>query len=317
MSFLTPPRQPEPPLQPTRLMRILVTGASGYIGLHLVRELLGGGHVVTAVARSPAKLGPFARIPGLRIVTADLEQRETVARALEGQNVCVHAALLWGESGTELEMRDIAVAAKLFDDAGRAGVARCVFMSSTAVHRPFSLEMSEEDRLTTTDYYGANKAAGEVFLRAACAAHNMTGIVIRPGPVVGPPAFAGASFHSDHRIANMVSAAMRAYPLEVPGGDGRQLCDVATLAKLVHMLADLENPRPTYICVDSEVLSWERIAQQVVACVNSESEVRILPSKQEAIPRFRPTLIEELLGGPMDSRHALVAHIQHLAQASQ
>jgi nucleoside-diphosphate-sugar epimerase len=298
-------------------MRILVTGASGYIGLHLVRELLAGGHVVTAVVRSPAKLGPFAQNPGLRIVTTDLEQRNTVAQALKGQDVCVHLALLWGEIGTELEMRDIAVAAKLFDDAGQAGVKRCMFMSSAAVHRPFSLEMSEEDRLTTADYYGANKAAGELFLRAACAAHKMTGIVIRPGPVVGPPAFAGASFRSDHRIADMVSAAMRACLLEVPGGDGRQLCDVTTLAKLVHTLADLENPHPTYICVDSEVYSWEWIARQVVTCMNSASEVRTLPSKQAVIPHFRPTLIEELLGGPIDSRNALIAHIHHLAQGSR
>lgn len=298
-------------------MRILVTGASGYIGLHVVRELLGDGHDVTAVVRSSAKLGPFAHTPGLRIVTADMEQRKIVAQALEGQDVCVHAALLWGEIGTELEMRDTAVAAKLFDDAGRAGVARCMFMSSASVHRPFALEMSEEDRLTTTDYYGATKAAGEIFLRAACATHNMMGVVIRPGPVVGPPAFAGASFRSDRRIADMVTAAMHARPLEVPGGDGRQLCDVATLAKLTRVLACLENPHPTYVCVDSEVLSWEWIAQKVVACVNSPSEVRVLPSKQGPIPRFRTKRIEELLGGPMDSRDALVAHIHHLAQASR
>ncbi|MEY3903337.1 MAG: dependent epimerase/dehydratase family [Pseudomonadota bacterium] len=35
-------------------MRILVTGASGYIGLHILRELLGDGQMVTAVVRSPA-----------------------------------------------------------------------------------------------------------------------------------------------------------------------------------------------------------------------------------------------------------------------
>lgn len=86
-------------------MRILVTGASGYIGLHIVRELLSAGHEVTAVVRSPAKLGRFSHTPGLRIVTAELEQRRIIARALERQDVCVHAALLWGEAGTELDMR--------------------------------------------------------------------------------------------------------------------------------------------------------------------------------------------------------------------
>lgn len=296
-------------------MRILVTGASGYIGLHILRELLGDGHMVTAVVRSPAKLGPFAHMPGLTIVTAGLEERKCITQALEGQDVCVHAALLWGEIGTELEMRDTAVAAQLFDDAGRAGLRRCMFISSAAVHRPFALEMSEEDRLTTTDYYGATKAAGEIFLRAACATHSIKGVVIRPGPVVGPPAFAGASFRSDQRIANMVNAAIQARPVEVAGGDGRQFCDVAVLAKLTRVLACLENPESTYVCVDSEVLTWEWIARQIVAYVNSTSEVRIVPSKQEPIPRFLTQRIDQLLGGSMDSRGALVAHVQHLVQA--
>lgn len=175
--------------------------------------------------------------------------------------------------------------------------------------------MSEGDRLMTTDYYGATKAAGELVLRAACATHEMMGVVLRPGPVIGPPAFDGASFRSDRRIAEMVTAAMRAAPIEVTGGDGRQFCDVATLAKVTRVLADLENPHPTYICVDSDVLTWEWIARTVVACLDSPSEVRVLPVKEVPIPRFRTTRIEEVLDGPMDSRDALVAHIRQLARS--
>ena len=177
--------------------------------------------------------------------------------------------------------------------------------------------MSEADCLSTADTYGATKLAGESFLRAACATHGMSGVVIRPGPVVGPPAFAGASFRSDRRIEAMVAAAMQARPLEVQRGEGRQFCDVAALAKLTRRLTTLENPHPTYLCVDAEIVSWEWIAHTIVACVGSVSEVRILPSAAEPVPRFHTARIEELLGGPMDSRDALGAHIRHLAQASR
>ncbi len=298
-------------------MRILLTGAGGYIGLHIVRELLEDGHELTALVRSPGKLGPFARAPGLSVVEADLEQEARVAQALEGHDVCVHAALIWGEPGTELELRDTAVAAKLFDAAGRAGLARCIYLSSVAVHRPFTPEMGEEDRLSTTDLYGATKAAGELFLRAACAEHRMTGVVIRPGPVVGPPAFAGATFRSDRRLAEMVAAAAEGRPIEVVGGEGRQLSDVATVAKVTRLLARAEDPHPTYFCVDREVLTWERIARTVVACLGSTSEVRVLPREGDGpVPRFRTERLEGLLGGPADARDALVAHIRHLAPAS-
>ncbi|MFO0579673.1 MAG: NAD-dependent epimerase/dehydratase family protein [Polyangia bacterium] len=98
----------------------------------------------------------------------------------------MHAALIWGEPGSELELRDTAVAAKLFEAAGQAVVGRCLFISSVAVHHPFTAEIREEDRLSSTDLYGATKAAGELFLRAACAEHGMTG-GIHPGPPASPP----------------------------------------------------------------------------------------------------------------------------------
>jgi nucleoside-diphosphate-sugar epimerase len=298
-------------------MRILLTGAGGYIGLHIVRELLAHGHELTALVRSPEKLGPFAQEPRLTIVAADLEQHARVAEALEGHEVCVHAALIWGEPSTEFDLRDTAVAAKLFDAAGRAGLRRCVFISSTAVHRPFRQEMSEEDCLSTDDFYGATKAAGELFLRAACSKHQMTGLVIRPGPVVGPPAFAAGSFRSDRRLAEMVAAATEGRPITVTAGEGRQLSDVATVAKVTRLLSGIENPHATYLCADREILSWEWIARKVVACLSSPSEVRVLPPKANgSIPHFRTERLEELLGGSTDARAALEAHIHHLAGTS-
>lgn len=296
-------------------MRILLTGAGGYIGLHIVRELLEHGHELTALVRSPSKLGPFQHEPRLRIVAADLEEDAEVAGALAGQQICVHAALIWGDPGAELELRDTVFAAKLFDAAGRAGLTRCIFLSSASVHRPFTGEMTEDDCLSTTDFYGATKAAGELVLRAACAEHRMTGVVLRPGPVVGPPAFAGGSFRSDHRIAEMVTAATEGRPIEVERGEGRQLSDAATVATVTRLLTSIENPHPTYLCVAREVLTWEQIAQTVVECLDSPSRIDVLPRKASGpIPRFRTERIEELLGRPMDARDALVGHIQHLAR---
>ena len=295
-------------------MRILLTGATGYIGLHTVRELLADGHEVTVLARNPGKLGPFAQAPKLRIVTGDLEQPERVEQALAGQQTCLHAALIWGEPGDEFEFRDTATTAKLFEAAGQAGVKRCVYISSAAVHRPFKGEMSEDDGLSATDLYGATKAAGELVLRAACASFNMSGVVIRPGPVVGPPAFEGASFHSDQRIESMVAAALDGRPLEIPGTDGRQFSDVSAIARTLRLLAEAENPHACYVTVDREILTWERIARKVVECLGSSSEVRPLPSEaKRPLPHFRTARFEQLLGRPGDAGDALTAHILHLA----
>jgi UDP-glucose 4-epimerase len=298
-------------------MRTLLTGAGGYIGLHVVRELLEDGHHVTAVVRSPGKLGPFARDPRLKVVEADLEDEARIATVLPGHDVCVHAALIWGEPGSELEGRDAAVTAKLFDAAGSVGLKRGIYMSSAAVHRPFAGEMCEEDRLRATDLYGATKAAGELSLRAACARHPMTGVVVRPGPVVGPPAFPTGSFRSPNRILEMVSAAAEGSPVAAVRGEGRQFSDVSTVARAVRLLTRTENPHPTYICVDRDILTWERVARMVVACLNSPSKVCVVPrDTSEPIPRFRTERVETLLGGPSNAEGALLEHIRHLARTS-
>lgn len=243
-----------------------------------------------------------------------MEDDARIVQVLPAHDVCVHAALIWGAPGSELELRDTAVTAKLFDAAGRAGLTRCLYISSAAVHRPFSTEMSEDDCLSTTDPYGATKAAGELFLRSACAEHHMTGVVVRPGLVVGPPAFAEGAFRSDDRIAQMVAAAAEGRPIDVVRGEGRQFSDVSMVARLVRLLTTAENPHPTYVCVDRDIITWEQVAQLVVGCLKSRSEVRVLPrDTHDPIPRFRTERLERLTGGPSSAEAALLAHIRHLA----
>lgn len=297
-------------------MRTFLTGAGGYIGLHILRELLDDGQYVTAVARSPGKLLGFARNPRLKIVEADLEDDARICAVLPGHDVCVHAALIWGDPAAELEARDVAFTSRLFDAAGNAGLKRGIFLSSVAVHRPFAGEMSEQDWLSPTDLYGATKAAGELFLRAACACHQMTGIAARPGPVVGPPAFASGSFRSPNRILEMVRAAAEGTPIEAVHGEGRQFTDVSTLATAVRLLTRTDNPHPTYICVDRDLLTWEQVAMMVVASVSSSSGVRVLPGNtSDPIPRFLTQRFEYLLGGRASAKAALLDHIRYLVQS--
>ena len=296
-------------------MRSLLTGATGYLGLHLLAALLADGQEVTALVRTPGLLGPFAHDPRVRVAVTDLENAAAVAAILPGHDACVHAALIWGPAPSEFELRDVVASAKLFDAAGNAGVRRCVFVSSAAVHRPFSGVMREGDPLTTTDVYGATKAAGELFLRAACATHRMEGVVVRPGPIVGAPAFPGGAFRSDARIAGMVAAAIAGQPIGVIRGEGRQFSDVDMVARAVLRLTRVDTPHPTWICVDRDPIPWEAVARRVVAAAGSRSEVEVgEPESPAPMPRFRVTRLERLLGTRADARAALDAHIAHLVR---
>lgn len=293
-------------------MRILLTGSTGYLGLHVLRELLARGHEVTAAVRDPGRLGPFGDDPRVRVWVADWEDGAGVVRALRGHEGLVHAALLWGPEGTEL--RDTAVAAQLFDAAGVSGVSRMVFVSSAAVMRGRSGVASEDDALAPADLYGATKGAGELFLRATCTLYGGVGVVVRPGPIVGPPAYPGARFRSDRRLITMVEAARGGRPIGVPCGEGRQWSDVSAVAETIGRVLVERCPHATYHCMDPERVPWMTAALSVIAETGSPSA--LVPEEPLAGatfgPRFRTDRVEVLLGGPPSAVEGLRAHIRHL-----
>ncbi len=299
-------------------MRVLLTGASGYLGQHLLDQLVAAGHEVTALVRAPARVGPLAEHPRVRLRVGDLGRHDDIVDAVRDQDGCVHAALLWGDPGDDLELRDVVAAAKLFDAAGRAGVGRCVLVSSTAVHRPFTASMGEDDCLATADVYGATKAAGELFLRAACAAHGMEGVAIRPGPIVGPPAFDGGSFRSDQRIEQIVEAVLAGRPLAVEPWDGRQFSDVRAVSRAVSRALVVTDPHPTYLCVDRDPITWGEVAEIALAAASSTRRLVAAPTGPAAsLPRFRADRVEALLDGPISAREALKLHIEHVVAAAR
>lgn len=297
-------------------MRVFVTGGTGYLGLHLVRALLDAGHNVTALVRSPARLGPLAGDNRLSVAEESLEEMPRVAAALAGHDACLHAAILWGEPGTEWELRDTAASAQLFDAAGRAGVGRLLYISSTAVHRPFRASMAESDRLTTTDCYGATKAAGELFLWAACATHGLAGLVLRPGPIVGPPLFEGGAFKSDARLAALVDRARRGEPLHILRGDGRQFVAATDIARVAVTLLESPRSQETYLCCSRATTTWESLARAVAKQTGSTGGiVTDEPLASHIVPHFNTGKLTRDFGFELDAAAALEAHITRLVRS--
>ncbi|MGD8440316.1 MAG: NAD(P)H-binding protein, partial [Holophagae bacterium] len=90
-------------------MRILVTGATGYIGGRLVPRLLERGHSIRVMVRDPARVAGRAWANNVEVVRGDVEQPETLGPAVEDVDAAYYLIHLMG-SGRDFVERDRAAA---------------------------------------------------------------------------------------------------------------------------------------------------------------------------------------------------------------
>ena len=107
-------------------MRILIVGASGYVGGRLVSVLRARGHDLTLASRDARVLAD--RFPDERVVTADLLDASTLTAALEGIDVAYYLAHSMGAAERGFADRDRRAARNFAEAASRAGVARIVYL---------------------------------------------------------------------------------------------------------------------------------------------------------------------------------------------
>lgn len=181
-------------------MKILVTGAAGFIGVRLVHRLLDDGHEVVALVRTPR--GELKRPrPGLGVVPGDMTDRASLERAVAGCRVVVHLANATAVTDWE-RARAINVhgTRTLLEAAKRAGVGRVVFTSTLSALR--------EKR----GPYGQTKLEAEVVVRQS----GLPFVILRPSLVYGA--------HGIGLVANL-AAYLRGLPAVPVIGDGRTELD--------------------------------------------------------------------------------------------
>lgn len=112
-------------------MRVLVTGAAGFVGDAAVAALVGAGHEVRAI-----DIAPVVRRPGVDGIVGDLTHEPVVERGVAGMDAVLHLAVgRWTQeaSATERLEGSVLATALLYRAAAAAGIGRVVLMGSAAV----------------------------------------------------------------------------------------------------------------------------------------------------------------------------------------
>jgi nucleoside-diphosphate-sugar epimerase len=230
-------------------MRVLVTGASGFLGQHVVRVLGSRGHPVRAldIANGPPPIG------AAESVQADVGDPDACRDACQGVEVVLHLAARSSDFGSaERFAPNLRGLRNLLDAAVVAGVRRLVFVSSVAVHELPQYGATEDTpRDGQTLPFGEAKRAGEQLCEEYQATGRLETVIVRPG--VFP--FGPGDFRATYRLLDRLAHRKVALCAR-----GRGVTTTAYAENVAHGLA-LAALVPaaagrTYLIDDGEPLAW-------------------------------------------------------------
>lgn len=256
-------------MKPTR---VLVTGASGFLGQALTRRLRADGYPVTALSRH----APAA--PGESWVQVKLY--EDGGGLLAGQDCVVHLAArvhvmndAVQDPLAEFRATNVDLTLHLARQAAQAGIHRFIFISSvkvngeeTATGRPFTAE----DKPLPLDPYGVSKMEAEQALRTIAAQTGMEVVIIRPPLVYGSGVRAN--------FGALLRAVARGVPLPLRAIQNRR--SLVALDNLVDLIATcVSHPKAAgqiFMVSDGEDLSTSDLIRRMAKAMGRPA--RLIPA---------------------------------------
>lgn len=272
-------------------MRVLVTGAAGFLGSHVARRMHAEGWSVTTFDEKPVS------VDGVATITGSLLDSESVHAAVAGKDVVCHIAAI-GDVYVAAEKPELAAAVNVVGTSHVAGAAlahgaRVVYASTWEVYgKPDYVPLDEDHPCRPDHPYNITKLAGEQLLLSAGELRGLSTLALRLGTAYG----SGLRPNSVFRI--FIDRAMRGEPITIAGDgrQGRQFTHASDIAEAFVRASRSELSGLALNTVAPEAVTIKELAERVIS--RFPTELIFGPPRPGDVP---PALvssdrIEQMLG---------------------
>jgi len=300
-------------------MKVLVTGAHGFLGSHVTERLLEAGDSVVALASPWGRLHNLVAVmehPSLSIIRADLTEQEAIDGICDGVDAVVHAAARVSDWGPweSFYRTNVLATARLVEEAERAGVGRFVLVSSVAVHTYRGFRDADTRKLPRDNLANAYAYSKILAEDAVNQQKGVEGVILRPG--LWPFGWRDATFQRVERALER-----GALPLMKRGESVLNTCYAENFADGVRL--SLRVPAAagrSYVIADDGMPSWRELFDELARLVGKAPPRISVPRRPATaiatgveatwsalFPRVEPPLTRY--------RAALMAHDVHFSTA--
>lgn len=234
--------------------KVLVTGAAGFVGSHLVPLLLKKGYVVTALVKN----APEAKMVKLdcKMIIADLSKKGSWEDKIEDGSIIIHlAAEISSKNPSAFRLNNTVATQNLVQAAKRAKAKKIILFSSAAVT---SIRL---------DWYAKTKKDQETIISLSKIPYK----IIRPSMIYGP---------GDAKNIGWLIKMVKKLPIiPLPGGGnfGRQPVYVTDICRVVLKLISKNYPKNVYEIHGVEYVTMREMVKTIKQAIHSKKPTVVVP----------------------------------------
>ena len=266
--------------------RVLITGATGFVGGHMADACVARGYEVRTLARAGSDTEHLVKL-GVTIFHGDVTDPEAVAKAVDGTDVIVHCAAKVGDWGPVQEYRAVNVEGlrHLLEAVYKKPLHRFVHISSLGVYEArhhYGTDESVPPPAKHMDGYTQTKVESEQLALDAHRLHSTPVVVLRPGFIYGP---------RDRTVLPRVADNLRLGNIRYLGNPDAAMNTIYVGNLIDAVFLAMEKPSAVgqiYNLTDGERVSKRRFFQTIADGLN-------LPRPTRQVPLFVAKLLARIM----------------------